>query len=214
MDAKINVRLDEPSNLEVIRDQISGIIALEMAHQYDMAVEAEDPAYSDYKVSVFVENDEPWNVNGGQNIFPLVNVFIDDVDSDSNSSINTCIRDANINIDCYQTGNYAGTYAGRNGSIKAWKLARCISKILDSDEYTYLDLRNIVRQKKIFKMKAGRPDIDSAIKVVLVRISLRVNYSESAPQNSGPILEKLPVTISDENGQVVIDITEDITEEE
>ena len=32
--ADINIRLDDPSNIEIIRDQICGIIALEMQNQY------------------------------------------------------------------------------------------------------------------------------------------------------------------------------------
>ena len=213
MNAAIDVRLSDPSNLEIIRDQISGIIAIEMANQYEKAVEDADPVKDDYKVGVYVENDEPWNTNE-DNIFPLVNIMIDHVEKNSDSTINTTIRNVQFSIDCYQTGNYSGKYAGRKATIKAWKLARCVSKILDSDEYTYLGLRGVVKATSIDDMRLGRPDTNSAMKVYLVRIRFNVEYVEDAPQNSGTELKTMPVTISDENGQVVIDITEDITEEE
>lgn len=214
MEPKINVRLVEPSKVEIIRDQISAIIALEMQEQYRLAVEDGDPVADDYRISEFIENDEPWNVTSGPNKFPFVNISIDHVAEDSNSTINKTIRTVQFNIDCYQIGNYEGKYAGRNGCIKAWKLARCIDKILSSDEYTYLALRGIVQKRSISDMRAGRPDTDSALKVVLVRLIVNVEYIENAPVNTGDNFEIMPVTISDENGQVFIDITEDITEEE
>lgn len=56
-------------------------------------------------------------------------------------------------------------------------------------------------------MRAGVPAMnDSAVKVVLVRITVEVTYDETAPVISGETLELIPVQISDDNGQVVVDI--------
>lgn len=210
MQAMINERLNDASNLEIVRDQIAGIISIEMGAQYDYALADEDPVADDYNIRVTVENNEPLNMTTGTLNVPLVNISIDHTEYGSGSSnVNSSIREAVFNIDCYQTGNYSGRYAGRTATIKAWKLARCVQKILDSDAYTFLLLRGIVQTKHIGEVKAGVPDSDAAMQVCIVRLSLVVTYNERAPQTSGSGLEILPVTINDDNGQVVIDITEE-----
>lgn len=142
MEALINERLNDPGNLEIIRDQLSGIISLEMNNQYELAMFDDDPVADDYKVSVTVENDEPLNLTGSQQTgtfpVPLINVTVDESDfSGGSSNVNTSEREVVFNIDCYQTGNASGVFAGRSATIKAWKLARCVQKILDSDQYTF-----------------------------------------------------------------------------
>lgn len=210
MNAMINERLNDASNLEIIRDQISGIISIEMGAQYNYAIADEDPVAEDYHVKVTVENNEPLNMTSGTYDVPLINISVDHTEyGNGSSNVNTSIREAVFNIDCYQTGNYSGKFAGRTATIKAWKLARCVQKILDSDAYTYLLLRGIVQTKHIGEVKAGAPESDAAMQVCIVRISLIVTYNERAPQTSGSGMEILPVSISDDNGQVVIDIEED-----
>lgn len=210
MNAMINERLNDASNLEIIRDQISGIISIEMGAQYNYAIADEDPVADDYKVKITVENNEPLNMTSGTFDVPLINISVDHTEYGAGSSnVNTSIREAYFNIDCYQTGNYSGKFAGRTATIKAWKLARCVQKILDSDAYTYLLLRGIVQTKHIGEVKSGAPDSDAAMQVCIVRLQLVVTYNERAPQITGNGLEILPVTISDDNGQVVIDITEE-----
>lgn len=210
MNAVINERLNESGSLEIIRNQLAGILAVEMAHQYELAVADSDPVADDYSVDVLVENDEPIPATGGANSFPLINVSVEKTEHDGGSSnVNTTKRQAYINIDCYQTGNYSGPFAGRTAAVKAWKLARCVQKILDSDYYTYLLLRGLVDSKYIGEVKGGVPDMDSAIKVVVVRIQLVVSYNSNAPQSTGLTMNILPVQISDEHGKVVIDILEE-----
>lgn len=210
MNAMINERLNDASNLEIIRDQISGIISIEMGAQYNYAIADEDPVAEDYHVKVTVENNEPLNMTSGTYDVPLINISVDHTEyGNGSSNVNTSIREAVFNIDCYQTGNYSGKFAGRTATIKAWKLARCVQKILDSDAYTYLLLRGIVQTKHIGEVKAGAPESDAAMQVCIVRISLIVTYNERAPQTSGSGMEILPVSISDDNGQVVIDIEEE-----
>lgn len=203
--AYIEERLDQPDNVEVIREQIAGIIELEMTNQYELAVEDEDPVADDYKVTVFVENDEPLNTCG-ENIFPIVNVWLDSVRrANASSAVNYQQKTATFNIDLYQIGNYEGAYAGRKASIKVWKLARCIRAILDSDVYTYLLLRNVVGAKAITNIAAGAPQMnDSSIKVGMIRITLEVTFDQTAPMTTGETMEIIPVEVIDENGQIVI----------
>ena len=49
----------EPDNIEIIRDQIAALLALDLEHQHELAVEDSDPNSKDYDVDVFVECDDP-----------------------------------------------------------------------------------------------------------------------------------------------------------
>lgn len=206
--AEINERFNEPDNCEVIREQLSAIIALEMENQFELAKAEEDPVADDYKVAVFVENDEPWQAGEERDLFPLVNISLESVKRDKEASVNDRSNIATFNIDCYQEGNRTGKFAGCTAVIKAWKLARCIRRILKSDHYHYLKLRGIISKKSVLSMQGGYPAgmENSAVKVAVVRIVLEVTYDEEAPRTTGPGMEIMPVIISDDNGQVVIDI--------
>lgn len=206
--AGIEERLNDPDNIEIIRDQISAILAVEMQHQYELAQEESDPVADDYKVTVLVENDEPLQAGVDGDLFPLINISVDTVKQDKGVSVNGSTRTATINIDCYQIGNRAGKFAGRNAVVKAWKLARCVRAILESDYYTYLFLRGVVSRRQILSMQGGFPAgmENSAVKVGIIRIVLEVNYDQKAPATSGPGIEIMPIVISDDNGQVVIQI--------
>lgn len=209
--AEINERFNEPDNCEVIRDQLSAIIALEMENQFKLAKAEEDPVADDFKVAVFVENDEPWQAGEERDLFPLVNISLETVKREKEASVNDTSNIATFNIDCYQVGNKTGKFAGRTSVIKAWKLARCVRRILKSDHYHYLKLRGIVSKKSISSRQGGYPAgmENSAVKVAVVRIILEVTYDEEAPRTTGPGIEVMPVIISDENGQVVSDIREE-----
>lgn len=209
--AEINERLNLPDNIEVIRDQISAIIHTEMRNQFELATAEDDPVADDYLATVLVENDEPLQAGGDNDLFPIVNVSVEEVRLDGGASVNTSNRVALLKLDCYQVGNTSGKFAGRTAMIKAWKLARCVRAILESDQYTYLFLRGIVSKVRINSMQGGYPAgmENSAVKVAAVRINLEVTYDQSSPQTTGPGLNILPVVISDENGQVVSDIREE-----
>lgn len=206
--AEINERFVEPDNCEIIRDQLSAIIALELDNQYELAMADGDPVADDYRVSIFVENDEPWQAGEARDLFPLVNISLESVRREKEASVNDTGNIATLNIDCYQEGNRTGKFAGRTSVIKAWKLARCVRRILKSDQYTYLKLRGIVGQKSISSIQGGYPVgmENSAVKVAVVRIVLAVHYDEDAPRTTGPGLEIMPVVISDDDGQVVLNM--------
>lgn len=207
MSAVINERLDKPDTIELVREQVAAILYQEMANQYTMAVEDEDPVADDYLTTVFVENDEPLNfVESDNPLFPLINVSIDQeqrASTDSSASVNYRKSKGTILIDCYQTGNLDGKFAGRKATIKAWKLARCARAILESDEYTYLKLRGLVTGHEVARRQAFVPDMqNSALKVVVVRLELEVTYDQASPVTTGPDLEIITIKIEDETGQV------------
>ncbi|MBQ0165512.1 MAG: hypothetical protein KBT02_00205 [Treponema sp.] len=204
--AKITERLNEPDAFEIIREQIAGILDLEMENQYQMAVTDGDPVAEDYKVTTYIENDEPLAAGSDLNIFPIVNVWLDQTRNESGSAkVNTTKETATYRIDLYAIGNYDGKFAGRKASLKAWKLARCVRRILKSDAYTYLLLRGLVSGTEIKSMEGGAPNMaDSAVKVSQVRITLDVTFDQNAPRTTGEILEIIPVTILDDLGQIVV----------
>jgi len=75
----VNELLSTPDNVEIIRDQICGILALEFAHQYELAQEAGSAVVpDDYDIKVYLENDEPWalQTEEDKSIYPLVNVSL------------------------------------------------------------------------------------------------------------------------------------------
>lgn len=209
--AEINERLNLPDNIEVIRDQVSAIIFSEMRNQYDLAVAEDDPVADDYLTTVLIENDEPLQAGGDNDLFPMVNISIENENKSKGASVNETSRTARINIDCYQTGNTSGKFAGRTAMIKAWKLSRCVRAILESDQYTYLFLRGIVSKVNVTSRQGGYPSgmENAAVKVAVVRVVVEVTFDQDAPQTTGPGLKIFSVTISDENGQVVGNIREE-----
>jgi hypothetical protein len=61
-DYVVNELLSTPDNVEIIRDQLCGILALECAHQYELAQEAHSTVAEDFNIKVYLENDEPWEL--------------------------------------------------------------------------------------------------------------------------------------------------------
>lgn len=204
----INERFKNSDNIEIIRDQLSSIIIEEMENQYKLAKEENDPEAEDYNLTVYLENDESLQAGGDNDNFPLMNISLESVNTDNSSSVNKSIKKARFFLDCYQCGNYFGRLAGKNASLKSWKLARCVRRILESDFYTYLNLRGIVSQIQIQSMTGGYPSgiIESSVQVAAVRIILEVKFDASAPMAIGPEIENLPVIVTDENGKVIIDV--------
>ena len=49
--------LSEPDNIEIIRDQIAALLAVDFAHQAELAAEAGVRSRRDYDVAVYVENE-------------------------------------------------------------------------------------------------------------------------------------------------------------
>ena len=207
--AEINTLLSEPDNIEVVRDTVAAILAIELENQYALAVEAEDANVRDYKVGVYVENDDPiQQVNSDNNPFPLVNISIDSTDADKGSTtVNKHNMTAKIMLDVYATGNTSGSEdAGTKASLKAWKTARLVRNILGAEPYTYLGLQGIVTGRDLTSFQAGEPaNSTSAIRVKMVRVTLEVTYIEDV-EITGGVLYELggTLTISDDDGHVII----------
>lgn len=201
--------LDTPDNIEIIRDQISKILVLELDNQYQLALAASDPAATDYYVDIFVENDELLQLLQEENSFPLVNITLQNtvIIKKGSSSINIRKMLATFFVDCYTTGNLnSGSFTGTGGVIRGWKLGRLIRNILSAGDYTYLKLRKIVGSKTITKMETVFPNfVSGSIKVCMCRIELVVEYDEFSPQTNGSDLEGIAVAVYDANSKILLD---------
>lgn len=140
-----------------------------------------------------------------KNPFPLVNVHLDGVKVDSGSAtINKRNHTAEFTVDCYGEGSSAGGFnAFANASQNAWKVARIVRRILESEENTYLGVRGVVGSHQLTQYQAGEPwdNQDSAVAVVVVRITLSVSYFEGVDVVSGELLDSCRVNL-DADGEV------------
>lgn len=199
--------LREPDNIEYIRDQIGAILAVECENQYRLATEEEDPNARDYKIGVYIENDDPLQfVDAGKNPFPLVNVSLASCEKDSgSSSINKHLMSAAFLVDVYATGNTDGNAdAGMRATKKAWKTARIVRNILGAENNAYFKMRGIVTGRDFVKFEAGNPaNAQSAMRVKIVRITLNVDYIEGVAVSEAKELELIRAAISDEDGRVI-----------
>lgn len=200
-----------PDNIEVIRDQIGALLALDLANQYALAKEAKDPNAADYDVRVFVENDSPWQYVDEQtpeaNPFPCVNVSIESTGQQKGTaSVGKQVMSAQFYVDVYATGNTDSVEdMGAKASLKAWKTARIVRHILRAEANTYLRLRGIVGRVS-FKFEAGEPSSpQSAIRVKMVRITLGVDYVEDVPITQGVGIELVSAKIADGSGVVILE---------
>lgn len=199
-----------PDNIEVIRDQIGALLALDLANQYALAKEANDPSAADYDVQVFVENDSPLQYvdedTPDANPFPCVNVSIESTGQEKGTaSVGKQVMNAQFYVDVYATGNTESVDdMGAKASLKAWKTARLVRHILRAEANTYLRLRGIVG-KVSFRFQAGEPNSpQSAIRVKMVRITVGVDYVEDVPITQGVGVEIISANIADESGVVIL----------
>lgn len=201
----------EPDNIEVIRDQIAALLVLDLQNQYALALEADDPNAEDYDIDVYVENDDPLQYVDDEtedaNPFPCVNVSLDSTDeSKGTAGLNKQDMAAQIYIDCYATGNTSSTADfGTKASLKVWKVARLVRRILRAEANAYLRLRGVVGEIG-WKFQGGDPNqSQSAIRVRMVRITLTVNYVEDVDITDGEIDWQAVGLIKNENGQVIVE---------
>lgn len=199
----------DPDNIEVIRDQIAALLFLDFQKQVELAEEEADPNAHDYDVAVYIENDDPLqyvdNETDESNPFPCVNVSLDATDSSGGTaSVNKQDMTAQVYIDCYATGNTSSTADfGTKASLKAWKVARLVRRILRAEVNSYLRLRGIVG-KVGWKFQSGEANTrKSAIRVRMVRITLTVDYVEDVQIEGGVLDWEILGLIKDEKGQVI-----------
>lgn len=211
MSAKIEALILTQDVVEVVRDRIAAILAIECANQAQLALDSLSEAEArDYKISVYVENERPWESGvSGAAMEPAVNVSVSQTAEDASGSVRTGRFIGTYHIDSY--GFSAGVDNGlddRVATMQVWKVARVIRNILAAEEYTYLELRGVVGWRRNRGIKAGKPGnlAESAFAVSMTRMTLDVSFEETAPEISGVELEAIGVRIDDKDGRVLVEI--------
>lgn len=198
MPALIDELLSPRDNVQVVRDQIAAILAVELARQGELGLEVVP--------RVFVERSRPWGavVESPPNIAPIVNVWFDTASFDgAASNISERQRcDGTFNVDAYAfapskqdgAGHTPADEAAALGCQDALGLCR---KILMSAHYTYLGLRGLVWKRWPQTLGIFQPPIDqrAAHHVVAGRLALHVQFNEFSPQVAGEVLETLSVEV-------------------
>jgi hypothetical protein len=208
--SKINFLLAKNDNIELIRNQIAGILKIETENQYSLAAGQGAEDLRDYKIGVFVERARPWDLTGNKNPFPLINISLSGYDGEAGSAQSEKKYKATFYIDCYGCGNLNNTNGNDDSlaAIRAWKTARIARNILMSSYYTYLGLRGTVFKRSILSIQTGSPSNmpESAAAVTTCRISLAVDFSEKSPQEGGVMFEGIAFKAVSESGEILIDI--------
>jgi hypothetical protein len=220
MNPSITELLDKPDNIEKIRDRIALILKMECANQYEKAQELHLENAGDYAIGVYLEHSRPWQLtenSQGKNPFPLANVqalgYKRDIEA-GGETVNRKKYIAEFAIDCYANGvpDHPEYGDDTDSTIRAWRLAGIIRKILMSGFYTYLGMRDVVRRREISETQTGSPtdrtgNIDeSAISVTICRILISVWFHEESPQAAVAEFEGISFKSPAPNGEVLLDI--------
>lgn len=219
----ISALINKQDNVEIVRDQIAAILALEVAAQMQLATDAAlDP--DDWKVRVFQERANPWEVfpSKRQDDAPLVNVWWDNSAFEAQASnISERQKSSTVyNLDCYGYGKSRDNPSGghhcgdQNAAEEAQRAVRLVRNILMAAEYAYLDLRGTVWRRWINSITIFQPQQDNqnVHHVVGARIAFRVEFNEYSPQVEPETLDLLSATVQrTEDNQVVIEADYDYT---
>jgi len=215
--------IDKQDNVEVIRDQIAAILAIEVASQMVLATAASKNP-DDWELQVFSERSNPWErfLNDQTDESPIVNVWWDNSNFDLKSSniIERQKSEAVYNIDCYGYGKSADDPNGghipgdREAGFEAHRAVRLVRNILMAAEYTYLGLRGTVWRRWVQAITIFQPQQDSnqMQQIVGARLAFRVEFNEFSPQIPLETLELLSVDVNrTEDGQLIVEADYDYT---
>jgi hypothetical protein len=204
---QITELIDEPDNIEKLRDRVACIIKVETKNQYALALGEKKKNAEDFNFKVFIENTRPYETEGEPPITPLVNIMLQKAAPlDGNPRIGQQKEKAFFIIDCITFGNDGGeAWNEKVAAARAWKTARVIRSILMSEQYAYLGLRGMVGSRKIVSIETGVPELGGdALTVVTARIMLEVEFIERSLNVTGPIIEGIDYTVDPSSGEVSI----------
>jgi len=214
--------IDKQDTVEIVRDQIAAILAIESAAQVVLATNAAKPDPGLWRLRVYQERANPWDVFQDGDQASVVNVWWDSSSFDEKAS-NIMERQkstARINIDCYGHGVSAaaspgGQTAGDQSAAEAVQRAvRLVRNILMAAEYTYLGLRGVVWRRWPAAVSIFQPqqDAQNVLQVVGARLTFNVEFNEYSPQVEPVELELLSANVlRTEDGRVAVATDYDYT---
>lgn len=199
--------IDKLDNLEVVRDEIAAILAVETAAQQVLATAAaKDPDL--WRLRVFLERSNPWSefidAPDQSAAPPIVNVSVENANYDARASniVERQKTTAIFNVDCYGYGISEGDGDGhipgdKRAALEAHRAVRLVRNILMAGEYTYLGLRGTVWRRWIQSIQMFQPSIEGNAlpQIVAARIAFSVEFNEFSPQVVAETLELVSATV-------------------
>ncbi len=223
MPARITELIDQQDNLELVRDQVGAILAVESANQQRLAqLAGKDP--NKWALRVFIERSNAWSefLNRPDpstptlvdNTAPIVNVWFDrsQVDPKKSNVVSKQQYDATLNIDCYGYGISTGTHEGghdpgdQRSALEAMHAAALVRGILMAGHYVTLAMTGIVAQRMVGGIQSFQPQLEDrpAVHVVGCRVVLGVDFVERSKQVIGQAIEIISVEVTRrDNGQLL-----------
>ena len=216
---RIQKLIDKLDSVEIVRDQIAGILEVEQLEQRRLAgvagVAGKTP--SDWALRVFVEATNPWEqfrdppkadaTFDPLDFAPIVNVGFEKetFDPSKSDASKQSHADAVINIDCWGYGitKVAEVEVGQSpgdtaAALEAMRAARLVRNILMASSYTHLGLRGLVGRRFVESIKLLRlpPEATrAAVNVACAEVALGVSFNEFSPQYEGQPFEGATVTV-------------------
>lgn len=185
-------------NVEIVRDQIAAILAVEFANQAQLTGKPQP--------RVFLERSNPWGafLDAGASAQPIVNVWLDQLSYDGAASnvVERQKAEATFNIDAYGYGVSIGNDSGHDpgdqtAALECQRALRLVRRIIMSAHYTYLGLRGTVWKRWPQSISMFQPQSDgrAAQNIVAGRLALSVSFNELSPQIAGEPLETLSLEV-------------------
>ena len=184
--------ITKQDEFELVRDQIAVIINDNQAAQVILAAGEPDPTL--WKLRVFTERANPWELflNDLSDRSPIVNVWYESGTFDQSKG-NTIERQAHagvFNVDVYGLGVAEDVVAGghlagdKEAALAAQRGLRFVRNFLMAGENAYLQKRGVIWQRWVQSITAFQPEMssESSHQVVAMRLALRVEFNEFAPQ--------------------------------
>ena len=182
MSAKIQGLINE-SSFEVVRREISAILAVEVANQWSEsdALPANNPQKLKFKEPTVFEE---LTKKGDRTLLPMINVIVG-AQSNDGDDLTYYKGDTTYYIDCYTSA------AGNEGSLsmkQTHRLAGIVAKILMSGKYKALGLPGIVLRRELRDIRFAEPNDTGAETVTSVRVELNVSMNEVLDISQAPIV--------------------------
>lgn len=202
MTAKITTLIDKYDNMEIIRDEIAAIIAVEIANQKVLAVaDNQDPALYDF--SIYTEKTTAWEMieNSDGKIetqVPLVNVYIESASivNSKGSDVTQTVYNVKYNIDCLSAKNHSVSQSGimradELAARDAQRVIRLVRNILQSAVYRRLNYGGIISNRSLSSITMFQPQINntSAQHVVGSRLVYTADITEYSPEYEAEIID-------------------------
>lgn len=217
----IDTLIDKQDSVEIVRDQIAALLALESVSQMALAVaDSKDP--EPWRLRVYQERSNPWEALNEDDRSPIVNVWWDSSTFDGAASniLERQKASATINVDCYGYGRSADRPAGghtagdQEAAETVQRAVRLCRNILMAATYTYLGLRGLVWKRWPESISIFQPQQDNQnhSQVVGARLAMRVDFNEFSPQVTPVELELLSVQVlRDTDGLLLVQADYDYT---